>query len=94
MTTPALTLDLVTDRKWLHQALTLWGIFFVIVSIKSIIDPIKRSVIPCYVRGVATWWADTTYTIGTDYLYPPTFSVAFTPLAMLPPTSPTSSGMA
>ncbi len=85
MTTPALTLDQDTDRKWLRQALTLWGIFFVVVSIKSIIDPITRSAIPCYVRGVASWWADKTYTIGTDYLYPPTFSVAFTPLAMLPP---------
>jgi hypothetical protein len=85
MTPHTLALELDNDRKWLRQALTLWGIFFVAVSVKSIIEPIRHSVLAAYTHGSQAWWADQTYTIGANYLYPPTFSVAFTPLAMLPP---------
>ena len=75
---------------WLKRALILWGILWIAVSVKFIIQPEKKSVYPCFADSSLNWWADRSLYDNehqqTGFRYSPTFALAFTPFAILPAT--------
>ncbi|QDT99613.1 glycosyltransferase family 87 protein [Gimesia aquarii] len=75
---------------WLKRALILWGILWIAVSVKFIIQPEKKSVYPCFADSSLNWWADRSLYDNehqqTGFRYSPTFALAFTPFAVLPAT--------
>ncbi|MFK7779341.1 MAG: glycosyltransferase family 87 protein [Gimesia sp.] len=74
---------------WLKRALILWAILWIVVSVKSIVQPEKKSVFPCFANSSINWWADRSLYDNefqkTGFRYSPTFALAFTPFAILPP---------
>ncbi|MCH9726074.1 MAG: DUF2029 domain-containing protein [Planctomycetes bacterium] len=75
---------------WLKRALILWVILWIAVSVKSIVQPEKKSVFPCFADSSINWWADRSLYDNdiqkTGFRYSPTFALAFTPFAILPPS--------
>lgn len=73
---------------WLKFALILWGVLWIAVGVKSVINPEKKSVYPCFAGSSMNWWNDLnlydTELRETGFRYSPTFALAFTPFAVLP----------
>lgn len=73
---------------WLKRALILWGILWIAVSVKFIVQPEEKSVYPCFADSSINWWADRSLydneVQSTGFRYSPTFALAFTPFAILP----------
>lgn len=79
----AATHPLNRDR-WLKLAIVLWAILAVVLTVKGIVQPNKRSVYFCFTAGARDFWA-CSETYGRDgYYYGPTFALAFSPFAHLP----------
>ena len=74
---------------WLKRALILWVMLWIAVSVKSIVQPEKKSVYPCFAGSSMNWWADRSLYDNefqnTGFRYSPTFALAFSPFAILPP---------
>lgn len=75
---------------WLKRALILWGVLWIAVSVKFIVQPEKKSVYPCFADSSINWWSDRSLYDNeyqqTGFRYSPTFALAFTPFAVLPAT--------
>lgn len=75
---------------WLKRALILWGILWIAVSLKSVVQPERKSVYPCFADSSINWWADRSLydneVYKTGFRYSPTFALAFSPFAILPPS--------
>lgn len=75
---------------WLKRALILWAVLWVVVSVKFIVQPERKSVYPCFADSSINWWADRNLydneAYSTGFRYSPTFAVAFSAFAVFPPT--------
>lgn len=75
---------------WLKRALILWAVLWVVVSVKFIVQPERKSVYPCFADSSINWWADRNLydneEYNTGFRYSPTFAVAFSIFAVFPPT--------
>lgn len=75
---------------WLKRALILWAVLWVVVSVKFIVQPERKSVYPCFADSSINWWADRNLydneAYHTGFRYSPTFAVAFSIFAVFPPS--------
>ena len=72
-------------RRYLQAAWALWVVLAVAVSVKALVQPDRRTCYTVYEMGSRSWWIDgPIYHANSDYLYPPTFSIAISPLTVLP----------
>ncbi len=62
----------------------LWAMFFVVFSVKTLVDPVKASVYPAFSGGSHDWWADQPLYGNLGFYYSPTFAVLVTPFAIWP----------
>jgi len=73
---------------WLKRALILWAVLWIAVSVKFIVQPVNKSVFPCFSDSSINWWSDRSLydneVQNTGFRYSPTFALAFTPFAILP----------
>jgi hypothetical protein len=69
----------------LRVALTLWLVFGVAVSVRTVLRPGSHTVFPVLAASSQHWWADqplyARYRPLDYFRYPPVFAVAFTPLS-------------
>lgn len=81
-------MDTVTDvpqrDRWLRLAIILWIILTVILTVKGIMQPTRRSVYGCFAAGARDFWSSQEHYGRDGYYYGPTFALAFSPFAHLP----------
>lgn len=71
-------------RRWILAALTAWLVLTIALCIKVLVQGSDHSVYGAFVIGPRHWWAGAAMYDDRSYFYSPTFSVLFTPFAMLP----------
>src|SRR5438477_1921328 len=71
-------------RLWIQSALIGWTALAVAVCVKVLVQGMQHSLYGAFVIGPRNWWAGTPMYRDRSYFYSPTFSVLFTPFAMLP----------
>src|SRR5262245_29020068 len=72
------------SRLWVPAALCAWVCLAAAVCVKILVEGQGHSVYGAFVTGPRQWWAGGTMYDSRGYYYSPTFSVLFTPFAMLP----------
>lgn len=70
--------------RWLRLAIILWIILTVILTVKGIMQPTRRSVYGCFAAGARDFWSSQEHYGRDGYYYGPTFALAFSPFAHLP----------
>ena len=76
-----------SGRFWLRMATLLWVVVAVVLTVKTIVNPVAHSVYPCYEAGTKCWWqAKEAYlgNSGHDYRYGPLFATAAGAVIFLP----------
>src|SRR5262245_57520453 len=81
---PGRLMELQRGRRWMRLALAAWIVFAVALCVKVLVQGIRHSVYGAFVIGPRGWWAGATLYDDRSYFYSPTFSVLFTPFAVLP----------
>jgi hypothetical protein len=76
------------SREWTRLALQLWFVFAVVISIKTFVSPERHTVYTFFDQGAIDWFeGKSLYTrdgMSNGFRYPPTYALAFAPLAVLP----------
>lgn len=70
--------------RWIRLALWMWGILAIALCVKILVEGDRHSVYPAFAGGSRDWWASEVMYDHEGYFYSPTFSVLFTPFAILP----------
>ncbi|QDU61146.1 hypothetical protein Pan216_20000 [Planctomycetes bacterium Pan216] len=72
----------------IQVAWLLWGTLLATVLVLTVLQPEKKTVTPAYRAWTSAFWSQSTYATDDQsqsfYRYPPTFSVAFGPILLLP----------
>ncbi len=71
-------------NRWVQFALWVWIVFSVALCVKVLVEGDRHSVYPAFAGGAQDWWANEVMYDHEGYYYSPTFSVLFSPFAMLP----------
>jgi hypothetical protein len=62
-----------------------WFVAGIVLAVRMFFAPLKRTTLISYERGCDAWWNDTFYyETHLDYIYPPTFTIAYSPIGWLP----------
>lgn len=62
-----------------------WLVAGVVLAVRMFLAPLKRTTLISYERGCDAWWNNAFYyEQHVDYIYPPTFTVAYSPIGWLP----------
>lgn len=62
-----------------------WFVAGIVLAVRMFLAPLKRTTLISYERGCDAWWNDAFYyETHLDYIYPPTFTIAYSPIGWLP----------
>jgi hypothetical protein len=72
------------SRFWVPAALLAWAGLALAICVKILVEGHGHSVYGAFVTGPRQWWSGGVMYDARGYYYSPTFSVLFTPFAILP----------